>query len=234
MKQSVFIFAIIFFANQISAQENNIQKNELIGYIVNEQKQPVQDVIIQLLKTSDSSLVKTEFSDEKGEFKFSDINTGSYFIQTNSIGYVKHNSELIFLNQSKTLEPVILQKTAVALTEVTVSARKPYIEREHGKMILNVENSIASTGSSAFEVIEKAPGVRVDNNDNISFKGRSGVSIWIDGKPTPMTGSDLANYLRGISSSAIDKIEFIANPSSKYDAAGSSIINIKLKKDNAK
>lgn len=231
MKQSVFIFAIIFFANKISAQENNIQKNELIGYIVNEQKHPVQDVIIQLLKTSDSSLVKTEFSDEKGEFKFSDINTGSYFIQTNSIGYVKYNSELILLDQSKTLEPVILQKTTVALSEVTVSVRKPYIEREHGKMILNVENSIASTGSSAFEVIEKAPGVRVDNNDNISFKGRSGVSIWIDGKPTPMTGSDLANYLRGISSSAIDKIEFIANPSSKYDAAGSSIINIKLKKD---
>ncbi len=192
---------------------------------------PVPDAIIQLLKASDSSLVKTEFTDEKGEFKFSYVAEGTYMIQANVLGYTKFISAALPVNASKTLPAFQLQKSEVALNEVVVTTRKPYIEREHGKMIVNVENSIASTGSSAFEVIEKAPGVRVDNNDNISFKGKQGVSVWIDGKPAPMTGSDLANYLKGMSSAAVEKIEFIANPSSKYDAAGSSIINIKLKKD---
>ncbi len=101
-------------------------------------------------------------------------------------------------------------------------------------MILNVENSIASTGNSAFEVLEKAPGVNVDSNDNISLRGKGNILVQIDGKNTPMTGTDLANYLRGIPSSSLDKIEFITNPSSKYDAAGTSIINVKLKKDQRK
>lgn len=93
-------------------------------------------------------------------------------------------------------------------------------------MILNVENSIAATGTSAFEVLEKAPGVNIDGSDNISLRGKGNLLIQIDGKNTPMTGTDLANYLRGIPSSSVEKVEFITNPSAKYDAAGTSIINI--------
>lgn len=204
---------------------------ELTGSFVTASNTPVADAIIQLLKSSDSSLVKTEFTDEKGAYAFNHVLEGNYLIQANVLGYTKFISVPFPVNTSKSLPSFQLQKSEVTLNEVTVTTRKPYIEREHGKMIVNVENSIASTGSSAFEVIEKAPGVRVDNNDNISFKGKQGVSVWIDGKPAPMTGSDLANYLKGMSSTAVEKIEFIANPSAKYDAAGSSIINIKLKKD---
>ena len=230
MKTLLLIIISVVFHSILVAQDS-ISEYELTGSINDNENKPVIDAVIQLLKTSDSSLVKTEFTDEKGQFKFAGINTGAYFIQANVIGYSKYLSLPILFSSSKTLDPILLQKTDIELKEVTVTSRKQYIERDHGKMIVNVENSIASTGSSAFEVIEKAPGVRVDNNDNISFKGKSGVAVWIDGKPTPMSGSDLANYLKGISSNAIEKIEFIANPSSKYDAAGSSIINIKLKKD---
>ena len=76
--------------------------------------------------------------------------------------------------------------------------------------------------------------MNIDNNDNISLRGKGNLLIQIDGKNTPMTGTDLANYLKGIPSSTIEKIEFITNPSSKYDAAGSAIINIKLKKEQRK
>jgi len=101
-------------------------------------------------------------------------------------------------------------------------------------MVTFFTNSIAATGNSAFEVLEKAPGVKVDSNDNISMRGKTNLLVQIDGKNTPMTGTDLANYLRGIPSSTVEKIEFITNPSSKYDAAGTSIINVKLKKDHRK
>lgn len=199
--------------------------------IYDSENKAIPDAIVQLLNSTDSSLIKNEFTDDKGAFSFNEIKPSLYLLQINVIGYKPYLSEALNLNSSQELPTIILQKTEVELKEVAIVARKPYIEREKGKVILNVENSINAAGSSAFELIEKAPGVRVDNNDNVSLNGKPGIAIWIDGKPTPMTGSDLANYLRGIPSSSIDKIEMISNPSSKYDAAGSSIINIKLKKD---
>lgn len=82
------------------------------------------------------------------------------------------------------------------------------------------------------DVLERSPGVSIDQNDVLGLRGRQGVIIMIDGKPSPMTGADLANYLRGLPSSAIERIEIITNPSAKYDAAGNSgIIDIRMKKD---
>jgi outer membrane receptor protein involved in Fe transport len=98
--------------------------------------------------------------------------------------------------------------------------------------VVNVENSIVSAGSSAMDVLERSPGVNIDQNDAISLRGKAGVIIMIDGKPTPMTGADLANYLKGLPSSAIERIDIITNPSAKYEAAGNSgIIDIRMKKD---
>ncbi|HSU26891.1 MAG TPA: outer membrane beta-barrel protein, partial [Chitinophagaceae bacterium] len=111
-------------------------------------------------------------------------------------------------------------------------AKKPFIERQFDKLVLNVESSIISAGSSAFEILEKAPGVTIDQNDNISLKGKSGVIFMIDGKITPVSGQDLAAMLKGLPSSSIEKIELITNPSARYDASGTAgIINIKMKKD---
>lgn len=222
------ILLVLLFSCSIGAIAQNLS---LSGELVNADNTPIADAIVQLLKSSDSSLVKNEFTDDKGNFSYNNITSNSYIIQVNMIGYKSFISQSIDLNTSITLPVFSLQKSDIELKEVAVVAHKNYIEREKGKMILNVENSINAAGSSAFELIEKAPGVRVDNNDNVSFNGKQGVAIWIDGKPSPMSGTDLANYLRGIPSSAIEKIEMISNPSAKYDASGSSIINIRMKKD---
>jgi len=115
---------------------------------------------------------------------------------------------------------------------VTVTGRKPFIQKLSDRIVVNVENSIVSAGSTAMDVLERSPGVNVDQNDNITLRGKSGVIIMVDGKPTPMTGSDLANYLKGLPSSAIERIDIITNPSAKYDASGNSgIIDIRMKKD---
>lgn len=231
MKKLIHIIILIHFSIILASQNQPSARYTLSGSLANSQNQPIADAIIQLLKSKDTTLVKTEFTDENGQYAFGDLKSDTFFVQINHLGYNKYTSPKIVVTKQSHLQSIKLEKSNVELKEVTITARKPYIEREHGKMIVNVENNINSTGSSAFEVIEKSPGIRIDNSDNIIFKGRSGIAVWIDGKPTPMSGTDLANYLRGMPSSAIEKIEFIANPSSKYDAAGSSIINIKLKKD---
>ncbi len=107
------------------------------------------------------------------------------------------------------------------------------IEQEIDRMVINVENSIVSSGNNVLEVLEKAPGVTIDRqNDQIQLKGKQGVIVLIDGKQTYLSGQDLSNLLKSTQSENIEKIEIITNPSSKYDASGNSgIINIKMKKN---
>src|SRR6185503_7394924 len=80
----------------------------------------------------------------------------------------------------------------------------------------------------------KSPGVMLDKDDNISLSGKNGVQVYIDGRVTPLSGTDLATYLKTLQSSQVEAIELITNPSAKYDAAGNAgIINIRLKKNKS-
>ena len=125
-----------------------------------------------------------------------------------------------------------MQHKTTGLKEVTVTIQKPFIQKLSDRIVVNVENSIISAGSTALDVLQRSPGVTVSQDDVISLRGKSGVIIKIDGKPGPMTGADLANYLKGLPSSAMDRVDIIANPSAKYEAAGNSgIIDIHMKKD---
>jgi hypothetical protein len=121
------------------------------------------------------------------------------------------------------------------LKEVTIEAKKPFIEQRADKTIINVENSIVSTGSTALEVLEKIPGVIVDRqNEQIRLNNKSGITVMIDGKPNVLSGADLTNMLNNMSSEQVGTIEVITNPSAKYDAAGNAgIINIKLKRNKS-
>ncbi len=230
----LFLIVISTLTNLLYGQ--NLEQPEKIsisGKIISGKNETVANVIVYLVDSS-KKLAKTEYSDENGQFLFQNVSKGIYLIKIIENGKTRHEGELFEANQNLELSSIVLKTDVQNLDEVVITKTKPYIERQDGKMILNVESSITAAGSSAFEVLEKAPGINVDNSDNISLRGKGGVLVQIDGKAIQMTGTDLANYLRGIPSGAIDKIEFITNPSSKYDAAGSSIINIRMKKDKRK
>src|SRR3982074_2272822 len=93
---------------------------------------------------------------------------------------------------------------------------------------------VNAVGQTALELLRKSPGVLVDKDDNLSLSGKNGVQVFIDGRPTPLSGKDLSEYLKTIQSSSIESIEIISNPSAKYEAAGNAgIINIKLKKNKS-
>lgn len=220
---------LLVFATIASAQADKIN---ISGQFIAAEKIP--EAIVYLIDGKNKTLVKTEYTDAEGNFNFQSVPKGSYSIQLTQNGAIKYSGNEFEASSDLNLGTLSVDSESKVLHEVTVVKARPYIERQNGKTILNVENSIAATGSSAFEVLERAPGVNVDNNDNISLRGKSGIIVQIDGKPTPMTGSNLANYLRGIPSGSVEKIEFITNPSSKYDAAGTSIINIKMKKEKRK
>ncbi len=204
-----------------------------------EQAKALSNVSVALRKSGDSSLVKLTLTNTSGNYTFADVSAGKYFIEGSHIGYSNLNSAVFEVRAAGDAAGVqvpdlTLAKASEGLKEVVVTSRKPIIEVKADKMILNVEASVNSVGVDALELLRKSPGVMVDKDNNLSLSGKNGVQVYIDGKPTPLTGADLANYLKTIQSSSIEAIEIISNPSAKYDAAGNAgIINIRLKKNKS-
>jgi hypothetical protein len=231
----VLFIVVILFAktNWVVAQEDGRGSVKL--KLVNEKLEPVALATVSLLQVKDSVLKKTAVANDAGIAEMEGLKPGDYFISITAAGLNTYTSTPFQVSTAQLhhdLATIVLTAKTTQMNEVVVASKKPFIERQLDKLVINVQSSITAAGSSAFEVLEKAPGVVIDNNDNISMKGRPGVMVMINGKPSVISGSDLGNYLRGLPANAIEKIELISNPSSRYDAAGNSgIINIVMKKD---
>ncbi len=210
----------------------NSQTFELNGTISNFESKE-NSITISLLRNSDKSIVKIIYPNVKGSFKFISIAVGSYFIKIsgNEINDFE-STQFEIKDQNLILENFILTKKSTELKEVVVQNKKPIVQVFADKTVFNVQNSLSASGISAFELLRKAPGIIVDNADNLIVEGKTGVQIYIDGKPSILQGGDLTNYLKTIQSSDVELVEIITNPSSRFDAAGNAgIVNIKLKKD---
>jgi iron complex outermembrane recepter protein len=206
------------------------------GTVAGENKEPLESANISLLKIKDSALVSSVSTGKSGQFSFPHIAPGHYLLSVTAVGSAAYYSDPIEVKGASVVLPAITLKRKVAtLQSVGITATKPFIEQRADRTIVNVDASPSSAGSSVLDVLEKSPGVTIDKDGNISLKGKQGVTIMIDNKPTYMTATQLANYLKGLPASAIDQLEIMTNPSAKYDAAGNSgIINIKTKKNKAK
>ena len=186
---------------------------------------------MSLLRAKDSSVIKLSVTSKDGIFSFQ-TEAGSYLVSTSHIGYAPAYSKVLEVLGDVTVPTMDMKKVSGELAGVTVTAQKPIIEVRADKTILNVEGTINAVGNDALELLRRSPGVMVDKDDNLSLAGKNGVQVFIDGKPSPLSGSDLANYLKSLQSAQIEAIEIITNPSAKYEAAGNAgIINIRLKKN---
>jgi len=205
------------------------------GVAKDETGSPLNGTTVSLHKASDSTVVKLAVSKENGVYSFSGIKEGNYRVSASHIGYKTVFSDVFTLSGSDAIVPELkLNKLSGNLGNVTVVASKPIVEVKADKTILNVEGTINAVGSNALELLRKSPGVMLDKDENISLAGKNGVQVYIDGRPNPLSGADLATYLKTLQSAQIEAIELITNPSAKYDAAGNAgIINIRLKKNKS-
>ncbi|MDP4244752.1 MAG: outer membrane beta-barrel family protein [Bacteroidota bacterium] len=213
-----------------------LKAQQLTGTAQDEQGKPLAGATITLKKGRDSSIVKLSVSNTSGKYEFIGIPQGRYFVQVSHVGYVPLSSSLFEVGGDgmTSIPKTALTKRSTELKQAEVISRKPPVEVRADKIILNVEGSINAVGQDALELLRKSPGVLVDKDDNLSLSGKNGVQVYIDGRPTPLSGKDLSEYLKTIQSSSIESIEIISNPSAKYDAAGNAgIINIRLKKNKS-
>ncbi|HMC99044.1 MAG TPA: TonB-dependent receptor [Ferruginibacter sp.] len=234
MKQKLlFILALtIATALNVSAQT----PGKIAGEIKDKTGKGIGAATIMLMRAKDSGLVKTEVSNNNGGYEFRQVKPGNFFIRVTAINMKPAATGMITVadGQSVTAPGVALSPADKALQAVTVTSKKPMIEVRADKTIVNVEGTINAVGNDGLELLRKSPGVMIDKDDNISLAGKTGVKIYIDGKPSPLSGTDLSAYLKSMQSSQIESIEIITNPSAKYEAEGNAgIINIKLKKNLA-
>jgi hypothetical protein len=211
--------------------------SQIQGSVRDENNQPLSFANVFLMNQKDSSVVTGLMASEEGTYNFTNFNPGTYIIGISMLGYKPAYSlpfEIRNAQEHHHNEPIIAESESHQLQDVNVVAKKPLYEMKIDRMVVNVENSITSAGSTALEVLEKSPGINVDRQNNaISMSGKGGVQVMINGKQNRMPMQAAVEMLKSMSADNIKRIELITTPPSKYDADGDAgIINIVLKKND--
>ena len=228
MRNLVALLFILFAFQYATAQ--------LSGKVTGTDGNPIPYAVISLLHNKDSSVVRSTVTNEKGVFQMEAIGTGSYILKISSIGFTTQTSVTFMLttgNQSKNFGTVTLQPTSRQLSDVVIRANKPVITQQSSGMVVNVQNSVLTKGSSVLEVLERSPGVTLDpRNNSLSLNGKSGVMVMLDGQLIRLPMQEVVSLLNGMSTDNIANIELLNTPPAKYDADGSAgLINIVTKKN---
>ncbi len=202
--------------------------------LVEQNMKPAEGATVILLSAKDSSIIQFTASDKLGKFTFDDVAAGKYLVAATAIGYRQAFSELFEISPQQmmvTITAINMPPAIQELAGVTVTAKRPLVEQHIDKTVVHVEAAITNLGATALEVLDKAPGVTVDHEGNISLKGKAGVIIMVDGRPAQLSGADLANMLQSMNANQLHQIEIMTNPPARYDAAGNAgLINIKTRK----
>ncbi len=217
------IISALSFAQDIS----------LTGRILDENsKDPIGYANISLEK--DSKPIKGTSSMEDGSFIFTHIPVGIYTLKVSFIGYGESSRNISITGKNKDIKlgKIFLQEDSKQLEDVEIVTQGSQVKFELDKKVFSVDQSIASSGGSATEVLENIPSVEVDQEGNISLRNNSSVEIWINGKPSGLTDDNKSQVLEQMPAGSIESIEVITNPSAKYSPEGSAgIINIVMKKE---
>jgi len=234
----VLVGFLLILENSLSQPGNgNSQKKHYNGVIKGqvlevETHKPLSFSNVTVYRVGSEKLVDGIISDKDGNFVIDNLPDGSYYILVKFIGYEKKKVNTIVISEDKPvydLGKIELNFTNYKSDGVEVTAEKPLVEFKMDKKVVNVNRDIISQGGTAVDALQNVPSVKVDVEGNVTLRGSSNFQVFINGKPSVLTGSDA---LEQIPASTIENIEIITNPSAKNDPDGvGGIINVVLKKD---
>ena len=196
---------------------------------------PLAAATVALHRIADSSLVTGAMTQQDGTFTLGKLPLDAYYVRISFVGYVPQTTSDVRLagNQRQVdVGTIALQQDAAMLDEVEVSAEREFMEVGIDRTVYNTRNQPITAGGSGRDVLENIPSVEIDIDGNLSLRGSQGVTVYLNGKPAPMSGDALTSFLAGLSSDDIERVEVIPNPSASYRPEGTSgILNIILAKD---
>ncbi len=224
-KTNLLFFSCFFISVSVFAQ------NKISGRVLNAANEPQPYISVLVLNPGDSVFINGGVTDEDGKFNVAEKTAGSYLLSIKSMGSVPYYKNITLNNKDVDLGIIVLTADAKLLKEVSVVETKKLIEFNGDKMVMDLSVSPITAGLNALELLTKVPGVSVNSQTQaVQIAGKTGVLIMIDGRPTNLSGEELANMLKSMKSDEFEKVEVITNPSAKYDAQGTSgIINLKTK-----
>jgi len=227
------LYLMLVFLSIYGANGQTMHKICIGGKIIDAKGEPVSFATILVKTASNSQVIESIQSNEAGSFHLEVPSLHQCIIEIRMIGFEVYTKtvEIADINQID-LGTIVLGESSVMLKGVVIKDKKPFIENLAGKVVVNLDNAIISNGLSVVDLLNQLPGVQITPDDQITLNGR-GITVFIDGKATPLSTEALKGMLRGMNSTNLQKIELIANPSSKFDAAGSGgIINLVKRKNH--
>ncbi|MGI8582508.1 MAG: outer membrane beta-barrel protein [Chitinophagaceae bacterium] len=204
------------------------QQTDVTIRIINAKRESLPFASVSVTSVKDSSISLNKVSDSTGTVIFN-LAHGQYIISVSSINYAPFQKGLTI----KSDRPVFTFSADViskSLQGINILSSKPVIRQEDDKTIVDPEN-LAASSTNAYEILEKTPGLFVDQDGNIYLSSTTPASVYINGREQKMSGADVAAMLKNLPPNSIASIEILRTPSAKYDASGSGgIVNIILKK----
>ncbi len=234
-KSYLLLFILIILCKFLSAQttKNTTTVTGIVKDSVNNTSLSYVNVFLQ--NSNDSTKNSGATTNNNGRFEINNVLPGTYIIKVSYIGYKNKITNPFRVESNikiKDIGTIFLSDTSVTLEEVLVTSKKSLFSNQIDKKVYNVDQDIMSKSGSASDLLQNVPSVQVDIDGNVSLRGSSNVLVMINGKTSPLMGSNQATILQSIPANTIEKIEVITNPSAKYRPDGTSgIINIVLKKD---
>jgi hypothetical protein len=187
-------------------------------------RQALAFATVVLRPTADAKNPLSTVTTDKGAFSFANLAAGPYTLEVHYLGYRASQPVAVTVGASTPAVAVALAPERHALAEVKVTAAKPFIEQQADKLVLNVAASPIAAGGTAADLLGRAPGV-LEQGGGYQLRGKT-LTVMLDGKLTNLSGDELKNMLSAMPANTLDKVELIANPSAKYDASASAIVNL--------
>ena len=235
---AILLLLLTGYSSLAQAKESNNKKGSVSGKVTDViSKTPIEYASIAVYTMGNKKPVNGAATDIRGSFTISDLDTGSYRIVTDFIGYQADTVAVQITNKAMNikLDNILLSKKAQTLQGVTVTAQKPLIENKIDKMVYNAEKDVTAQGGVATDLLKKIPQVSVDADGNVELQGNANIRFLINGKPSSIFGNSLTEALQAIPASQIKSIEVITSPGARYDAEGTGgIINIILKESKVR
>lgn len=234
--QSSLLLLFLFFAVTAFAQRPAGQggpKVKVTGKLIEQDtKQPLEFANI-IIQTTSNVTVNGGLTDAKGEFSL-EVPAGTYNIKYDFISFKTVVISNKIITEDTNLGTTAMASDATQLSEIAITAERSTVEIKLDKRVYTVGNDMMVKGGTVSDVLDNVPSVSVDAEGNVALRGNQSVTILIDGRPSTMAGSNVAEVLRLLPADSVDKVEVITNPSARYDAeGGGGIINIVLKKGKA-
>ncbi|MDZ7896523.1 MAG: TonB-dependent receptor [Arcicella sp.] len=230
----LIVILFFFFLNNYILEAQVLETGQITGFVVDSLTKAEMPFSSVNIEQGEKNIVGLQTS-KNGSFVFKKIPFGQYIIKVQYLGYNTFTKKIVINKPEVVIDSIKLILTQVNLSEVKVIGKKPFIEHSIDKMILNVSESITGAGGFATDLLRRVPGMIVNNDGLLMFRGRKVTQVMIDGKLISLSVDEIGKVLENMPSGSIDKIEVITNPSAKYDAEGrgAGIVNIKTIKGKA-